>query len=372
METEKRIVSESSYDTVASEVVFDNQAALISDDVQTVCSSKYNPAASTLRRHSHKKTNSSATVFYENPYKRTRTARSSMKRLTITSNWGIDEKQDQRNSQIMKQLMAGDTSSLASSQVSLGHRSAQLVDSSVVPFATSRAASLRRQLSNRTVKPSVGSLQRSNAVKRKEGWLTSLRKRIRQWKSRAVQKWRRVRQHRLFGRRRAKPALQISAPILPALSRQGTVRRVSRTPTVSHTQKKQAMDRLIRRSQDNLIDRPDLDQLQPLLDMWSQYLKNVIGNRIHLKLDLNQLSRPTAATHERKESLLGSILADYVSTDESDTNSMVSEQSDAVSVSTAESSILDDAPGYLGVKGSWNSELNRHDSGAFSFAPSVT
>ncbi|KAG7842549.1 hypothetical protein KL941_005213 [Ogataea angusta] len=363
--------SDSSYDTVASEMLVDNRKALI-NDAQSVSSSKYDQSVHAL--HTHRKTLSSATTFFDNPYLRSRSSMRSSKHVTLTSTWGVDSSQNVRNSQLLQQLMEGYES--AASNHTREKSSAPSQDA-VAPFEPSRQPSLRRQLTTRSVK-STGTLRRSNAVRRKVGWLTALRQLIRKCKRRAAQKWRSIRQRRVFGGRKKHTktgSLTISLPLThpeaPQLSRTQTVQKLSRPSSISSSQRKAAMDRLIRKSQENLIDPGHED----LIALWTSYLRSTVAKRIQLKLNITQLAKP-AATHARKESLLDSILSDYVSTDDSDANSMASEWS---SISTAESSAMDvrEMVGYMGRKDSiFSSEsttpiIVRQSSVAFSFAPSV-
>ncbi|KAG7889999.1 hypothetical protein KL936_002673 [Ogataea polymorpha] len=360
--------SDSSYETVASEMLTDKRKALI-NDAQSVSSSRYDPSVHAL--HTHKKTASSLTTVFDNPYLR------SSKHVTLTSMWGVDGSQDIRNSQLLQQLMEGHESAPSSHSNLARNKSAASSKSAVAPFEPSRQPSLRRQLTTRSVK-STGTLRRSNAVKRKVGWLTMLRLLVRKCKRRAAQKWRNIRQRRVFGGRKKRTktesitiSLPIARPETPQLNRTSTVQKQPRPSSVSDSQRKAAMDRLIKKSQENLID-PGHDDL---IALWTSYLKSTVAKRIHLKLSIAQLAKP-AATHARKESLLDSILSDYVSTDDSDTNSMASDWS---SISTAESSAMDEREiaDYIGYKDSiFSSEsttpiIVRQNSVAFSFAPSV-
>ncbi|KAG7786874.1 hypothetical protein KL910_001390 [Ogataea haglerorum] len=364
--------SDSSYDTVASEMLIDNQRALISD-TQSVSSSRYDQSVHAM--HTHRKTMSSATTVFDNPYLRYRSSMRSSNRVTLTSTSEVDGSQHIRNSQVLPQLREGYESAASSHSNIALNKSLPSSENAVAPFEPSRQPSLHRQLTTRTAN-STGTLKRSNAIKRKVGWLTMLRQLIRKCKRHAAQKWRTIRQRRVFGGRKKlrKPeptavSLPTARPEAPPLNRTNTVQKLSRASSTTKSQREAKMDRLIRRSKENLIDPGHED----LVALWTSYLRSTVAKRIQLKLDITQLAKPA---HARRASLLDSILSDYVSTGDSDGNSMASEWS---SISTAESSAMDEREmaDYIGRKDSiFSSEsptpiIVRQNSVAFSFAPSV-
>ncbi|ODV83478.1 hypothetical protein CANARDRAFT_24954 [[Candida] arabinofermentans NRRL YB-2248] len=382
----------------------------------------------------HSRTQSAVSTVYANPYTKGRKSSGLIetnnefsgqyeKRVSIFSNWGINDdiNHNKRNSIIIQDLITNNKSleSIYSheqqqepAKLDTKADTQQIFNSSeakIIPHSpSSRNNSLRRRATyaSRSIKrlksiressensgpeslvqtneSSNSSLKRTNATRRKFGWLSSLILLFQKLKANASKKWRSLTRRKTYKFRGHKnketKKVNISGPILISTTAKseasGNKLKLLPSETIYgqsvksqsvHISTERAPDVSEKSANKTEVQEAAITNLNPdlerIIELWSHFLKTSISNRIQIKLEietkLNTDKRKVSRTigfdeslnsqlyldkpkttqfgsiiHSKRESIFDSILSDYLSTCSSDENSLEEEYDGSSSISS--------------------------------------